>query len=140
MPTAGAASEVVLGSQNERRHPPLDLLSSSVGELSVAFDAALEERPSRVDREGANDLSQLIAEAVALDQEESGQPRPTGESPVTGQHDAVLAPSRRDETLSGEVRTIEDIAPEDAKPPRQAAKGLVDDEPLRRLHGHEQRS
>jgi hypothetical protein len=117
MPAARATAEAGLGRQHERRDPSRDLLARCFDELGVAIDATPEKRLPWVDREGLDDLPKLIAEAVALDAQKRRHARHACEPPVTGQHDTVLTPSRRQESLPGKVRPIENVAADDAEPP-----------------------
>src|SRR5688500_7673299 len=122
---ARTPSESRLRHQHEGGNLGGDGCGIDVDRQGIAAHAAAEKTTERVDRERAEDLPELVMDEIALDEEMRGRIGILDDPPVAGEQRASAPPGLVDQPAAREVRAVEDVAPDEAKPACEAAEHLV---------------
>src|SRR3990172_12987911 len=104
---------------------------------AIAFQAAREKSIAGPQAAFANDLAELLAIIIAVDENKLRRLFLL-ESAVAGKNQPVLGAGRMDQAVSGQVPAIDDVLPDDAQPLGQPAEHAVGGEfyPVGSRSGH----
>lgn len=131
--TARTGAKPLLCARHVFGHPFFRGGGGDVEQLEVALGAALEEMGASVEAEGGDDLHQLFAEVIALD-EEMRQLEAAQEVAPSREDDAAFRARQAQQGAATQMGSVGGVIAEEAQPSGKSPEHGVDGES--RLRGH----
>jgi hypothetical protein len=121
-----AAHEMVLGGEDIGGYLPVHFFLADGYDWLIATRAPCEEVCERIELVGRNDLTELLAEVVAFDEQQRRRRMLAQQLAVTRENDPPLAARVPDQCSSCQVRPAGCVMADKAEPDGEAAEHTID--------------